>query len=122
MQNKDDQSQGVAEKSKDIEIRRDKMEKIRFIVGRHCTPQGSGSYHWRVPDSITFHVTIKVGDYAIVENEDGFTLVEIIAIGETSIQYERLLTRDSYGIRKRVLKIVPEEDLRELQVEAGDEE
>lgn len=94
------------------------MEKIKFIVGRHS---GGGSFYWRVPDSVILRGNIYVGDYAIVENEDGFTLVEIIAIGETSKQYERLLTRDSYGIRKKVLEIIPEEGLRGLQVEAGDD-
>ena len=80
---------------------------MRFIIAKHSDDAWGRIYSWRLSD------TQKAcpGDYAIVENKDGFAMVEVAALGETDEKHEKDVTNHSKGIYKNVLYIIPRQYL-----------
>ena len=77
------------------------MEKFKIVMGKH---NGEGTlYSWKLKET----QQANIGDYAIVENADNFSLIEIIAIAETAKEYEKQIARHSGGIYKNVVYVIP---------------
>lgn len=86
------------------------MEKTKFIVGELSGNYLGGMlYYWRIETEYE----PSVGDFAIVENRDTFAMVEILAIGETTREKEKVITGHSGGIGKKVKYILPRDFLME---------
>ena len=73
---------------------------MRFIHGIH--PGCDKYYTWKVGEM--HHACI--GDYAIVQNGDGYAMVEIIAVGETSPRYDWHMTQNHGRLTKSVICII----------------
>lgn len=83
---------------------------MKIIKGRHGGDPWK-EYTWACPENIFDKAGL--GDYAIVENLDGFAMVEIILKGETRDDY-RVGNRK---IKKHVLGWVKAEDLEKQREE-----
>lgn len=95
------------------------MKKTRFIIGILTENKWFGgreyTFFWKLE---TEHEP-KIGDFAIVENQNTFCMVEIVGIGETTEDKETLLTYGNGKIYKSVRYIVPRETL-ERRAEHGE--
>ena len=78
---------------------------MRFILATICGGYTRATYAWKLENE----QKPNVGDFAIVENRDGFAMVEIVATGETGENESRKIV--PYGISKSVRYIVPKEYL-----------
>lgn len=78
---------------------------MRFILAKICGGYTRATYAWKLEKG----QKPNVGDFAIVENRDGFAMVEIIATGETDDNGSREIV--PFGISKSVRYIVPKEYL-----------
>lgn len=74
---------------------------MKFIHGIH--PGCNKYYTWKVGETHN----ACIGDYAIVHNGDGYAMVEIIAVGETSPRYDWYMTQNHGRLNKSVICIIP---------------
>ena len=77
------------------------MEKINIVMGKHN--DYGGLYSWKMKEE----QQANVGDYAIVENKDGFSLIEIMAVAVTDKKYEKQIAHHRGGIYKNVVYVIP---------------
>lgn len=61
--------------------------------------------YWNVPDNMA----VNIGDYAIVENINGYDLVQVVGIVETKKEYPQFLAGRSRGVSKRVVSVLMKE-------------
>lgn len=61
---------------------------------------------WKIPDGMA----VDIGDHAVVENRDGYDLVEVVGLVRTTQKYEKNLVGNRKGIKSSVLAVI----LREL--------
>lgn len=79
-------------------------EEIKAIIGMlngDCTAR-----FWKIPDGMA----VDIGDHAVVENRDGYDLVEVVGLVRTTQKYEKNLVGNRKGIKSSVLAVI----LREL--------
>lgn len=83
---------------------------MKIIKGRHDQDPWK-EYYWICPEPI--FEKVNLGDYAIVENKNGFAMVEIVIKGETAAGYSGGYRK----IYKHVLGWMAAEDLKKQREE-----
>lgn len=78
------------------------LDTITIIAGRlnnACT-----TFYWQIDEDMSY----SIGDYAIVENMQGYDLVKIVGIVETTKDYARFITNSK--TLKKVVQIIDKEE------------
>lgn len=82
-----------------------------IIAGKH---NGSGEvYFWKMEEETIGYNTVKVGDYAVVENKNDYEMVKVIGIVETEDKYLRFFGVPYGNVAKRVIMVIPRQYVRE---------
>ncbi len=85
------------------------MNQVRLIAGK---VQGSTAVrYWKVED---VNVDTHIGNYAIVENLNGYTMVEILGLVVTTKEKAGNFSFTSYEKMKKMIKEVDLEELMRL--------
>lgn len=90
---------------------------MRFIFGK-LNGEHLQVYAWKVPDGMS----VEVGDYAVVENMEGFTLVEVCAIAETDQGHAKYITGHWGGMHKWMVAGIKPDALKSLSESLRDDE
>lgn len=89
---------GIQERIGEPETKQE--DKIKIIAGKL---NGNATIrHWNVPGNMAVHV----GDYAVVENMEGYDLVRVVGITETKKEYTPYFTGHSGGVSRRVVLVL----------------
>lgn len=87
------------------------MEDVCLMAGKLNTSQMVR--YWKVEKEIV--IDIARGDYAIVENQNGFDLVEIIGIINVDRKNVHLISNTKYENMKKIKMIIEKEKLKPEQ-------
>lgn len=73
------------------------IKAIAGMLNGDCTAR-----FWKIPDGMA----VDIGDYAVVENRDGYDLVEVVGLVKTTEECEKILTGNRRGIKKSVVAVI----------------
>lgn len=88
------------------------MDRVTLIAGRM---NNNIVNYWKVEN---IALIAKIGDFAIVENMNSYTLVEIVGVVITTKEKAPIFSNTKYENMKRMIKNILLEDLKKLSVQA----
>lgn len=76
---------------------------MKVICGKFHEGRWKNGYWWELDDKDD----PEIGDYAIVENQNGFALVEVVAVARTTKNKSKHMTNNGSEISKKAVYIIP---------------
>lgn len=92
------------------------VDLIVLIVGKFNS--SNEAFYWKIEIDSKF----RIGDYAIVENKQGYDLIEIVGIVYTTMENAKIFSKEDFKNMKNTVKIFSKNDITRLLKDREEEE